>query len=198
MRSADHRDPPELIPYASHVAHGTGRTPIGIVLFAASHLLLGALLLFKMGELAGSAQPTRPSDTFFAVAVFAAATSMLGGGTALLLKGRGAWIFAIVAFTSLGAWETALAMWAVAEAVAATHANDPDSVAAAFALVVLCAPLFALCIIVLGYLASAKARKTFALPPGQTPTLVRWLPRVAVVLFIAAVAFGWRFMPWVV
>ena len=63
---------------------------------------------------------------------------------------------------------------------------------------VLSAPLFALCMIVLGYLASAKARKTFALPPGETPTLVRWLPCIAVLMFVAAVVFGWRFVPWVV
>ena len=192
------QEKPELIPYASHIAHGTGRTPIGIVLFAASHVLLGAWLLFKMGEIAGAAQPTGPSDTFFTVAVLAAATSMLGGGTALLLKGRGAWIFGVVAFTSLGAWETALATWAVAEAVAATRTNNRDAVGAAIALVTLCAPLFALCVIVLGYLASAKARKTFALPAGETPTPIRWLPRVAVLIFIAAVVFGWRFVLWVV
>src|SRR5437870_1049842 len=41
------QSPPDkpFMPYASHVAHGTGRTPIGIVLFACSHLLLGGVLL---------------------------------------------------------------------------------------------------------------------------------------------------------
>ena len=41
--------------------------------------------------------------------------------------------------------------------------------------------------VVLSYLGSDKARRTFGLPPGETSVAVRWLPRVVLVLFVVGV-----------
>jgi uncharacterized membrane protein len=50
--------------------------------------------------------------------------------------------------------------------------------------------LLALCLIVLKYLGSAKARDTFALPPGETPAVVRAMPAFLLTIFVAAMLFA--------
>jgi len=185
MRPAD-RDPPELIPYASHVAHGTGRTPIGIILFAASHLLLGGFLAFAAYRFGG-----RAGVWFFEVTVFLAAFAMMLGGASLLMKGQWAWLTSLVSFSWLAVCEAAVAAQAtVAILLSMRDASFVRLTQPGIILLCLSAAVFAPCFIMLSYLGSAKARNTFALPPGQTPSLVRLLPRVAVTLLITGIVIG--------
>src|SRR5437773_8560695 len=98
-----------LIPYASHLAHGTGRTPIGIILFAASHLLLGAVLLLiawiMSQQLARAPARVTGLEWLAAALIALAGVPMLAGGVALLLKGRLARAIALVSFVVLAAFE---------------------------------------------------------------------------------------------
>ena len=176
--------PPDLIPYASHVAHGTGRTPIGIILFAAGHLMMGGVLAFAMFHIVRRYAVVAPYQMYFRIMLAGTSAALIAGGAMLLLKGRAAWILAIVSFVVLAMFESALA---AGMAWWATRFNDVSNGAglgsAVFA-------LFALCLVVLGYLGSAKARNTFALPPGETPRIVRWLPKLMMIVFVAAVVAG--------
>ena len=99
----------QLIPYASHVAHGTGRTPIGIILFAASHLLLRGVLVLSVGRFLPRTLLASGWMQLFAVAVVVATLSMLSGGVMLLMKGRGAWVLSVTSFLWLAACEAIVA-----------------------------------------------------------------------------------------
>jgi hypothetical protein len=188
MRSAD-RDAPELIPYASHVAHGTGRTPIGIILFAASHLLLGGVIVFALVRLLRivprGAWSRNPEDLIWPILAAVLATSMIAGGIALLLKGRSMWITAVASF---GCLATAEAFAAVVGLLMFVRGGR-DAQTWAKVQSVVTTLLLAMSCVVLGYLASANARRTFGLPPGETSAAVRWLPRMILVAFMVAAVF---------
>jgi hypothetical protein len=189
MRPAD-RDPPELIPYASHVAHGTGRTPIGIILFAASHLLLGGVIVAAAAMLLRvipqSEWTRKPENLIWPALAAALAVSMLTGGVTLLLKGRTAWATCVVSFTSLAIAEAFAGVLGTIMLVrGAKESSQWGMMQAGIATL-----LLAMSSVVLGYLGSEKARRTFGLPPGETSRAVRWLPRVVLVLFIVGVVLA--------
>jgi hypothetical protein len=193
MRSAEHRDPPELIPYASHIAQGTGRTPIGIILFASSHLLLGGVIVLAIGRFMSQMSLTSGWMKLFAVAMVVMSFSMLGGATMLLMKGRGAWMLAITAFTWLAVSEIIMAALGLGWWM--SHRSSPHEQPFGFfyyggGMAIMASALLALCLIVLKYLGSAKARDTFALPRGETPALVRALPLFLLTMFVAAMIFA--------
>jgi hypothetical protein len=190
MRSADHRDPPDLIPYASHVAHGTGRTPIGIILFAASHLLLGGVIVLAFGRYMSQLVVVSAWMKLFAVATVVMAFSMLGGGTMLLMKGRGAWMLAITAFMWLAVSEIVMAALGLGWWLSQLRRSGVGFFYHAAGMAVMSSALLALCLIVLKYLGSAKARDTFALPRGDTPVVVRAMPAFLLTIFVAAMLFA--------
>jgi hypothetical protein len=180
---------PDLIPYASHVSHGTGRTPIGIIMIAASHLMLGAaicavtVMVIRAAPLQAR---TDPKNVLWFAAAGALAVSMLVGGMLLLLKGSAAWGASIVSFTcvalaesvagGLGAWlavsgKAQSSWWGIAQTVIAMF-------------------LTAMTFVVLSYLGGANARRTFGLQPGETVRVVRWLPKLVVAAFVLAVVAG--------
>ena len=187
----ERHDQPELIPYASHAAHGTGRTPIGIILFASGHLLMGASTLFAIARFVARVSLESAWMQLFAIAVVVAALSMIGGGAMLLMKRRGAWILSLTSFTWLAMCEAVVA--ALGTGWFVRPLRSPRAAALDFnglVLTVIAAALFGLCLIVLGYLGSAKARSTFALPAGETPVGVRRLPLLAITFFLIAILFG--------
>ena len=181
---------PELIPYAT-VAHGTGRTPVGIILFAAAHLLMGGFCLLVVGRWAAGHSIDNSWMKFFAICVVVGALCMIGGGATLLMKGQGAWIASLSAFAWLAVCEAAVAAmgvgWWLLPRGRGLSAGYVGAMLAAVA-----TALFALCVIVLGYLGSSRARDTFALPPGETPATVRILPRAAMAVFLIAVMLACR------
>jgi hypothetical protein len=180
-------DQPDLIPYASHVAHGTGRTPIGIILFAAWHLLMGGVLAFVLVNIVRRYTVVLPHQMISRLLLAGTAAMMIAGGTVLLLKGRLAWFCSHACFYVLAllhAGNAAHLMWWSARYQANALGNGLGLLSVAFA-------LFVLCVIVLGYLAAPKSRDTFALPPGESPTILRWLPKMMIVVFLAAVAAGY-------
>jgi hypothetical protein len=69
---------------------------------------------------------------------------------------------------------------------------EADSTGAMFGIVLasVATALMALCFILLGYLSAEKARKTFALPPGETTPIVPMLPKVALALWVLALLIG--------
>ena len=182
--SLDQKPQPELIPYASHVAHGTGRTPIGIMLFACSHLLLGAVLAYLMLAVISRYAVVARYQVFFRIMMTGASAMMILGGVALLLKGRTAWICSVLSFAALALFEAGLA--GATAHWSATNRYPSTGVG----MVLITTSMFALCMIVLGYLGSSKARDLFALPPGETPVVIRQLPRIAIAVFLLAVILG--------
>src|SRR2546421_11947714 len=89
-----------IIAYASPAASKSGRTPVGIVLFAASHLLLGAVLavigarfisLLIMNGYGNIRPGLQPHEVLFFGLIPLLAVTMLGAALALLLKGLRAW-----------------------------------------------------------------------------------------------------------
>jgi len=190
MRSSDQRGPPELIPYASHVAQGTGRTPIGIILFASSHLLLGGVIVLAIARFVSQMSLASGWMKLFAVAMVVMSFSMLGGGTMLLMKGRGAWMLAITAFTWLAVSEIIMAALGLGWWLTQLHPRQRGLFYHAAGMATMSSALLALCLIVLKYLGSAKARDTFALPRGETPALVRAMPLFLLTMFIAAMIFA--------
>jgi hypothetical protein len=190
-----------LIAYASHVAHGTGRTPIGIVLFACSHLLLGAVLLliawvmFQQLARMYAVAPARvtPIEWLAAGLVAVAAVPMLVGGVTLLLKGRLAWIIAVVSFFVLAVFESIAIAYSVAMTVRYAMQNNTDIVWAGL-FVVFAVLLGLLCAVVVGYLSGAKARATFGLPPGESPRALKWLRRTVLILYALGALIGPMFI----
>jgi len=180
-----------LIAYASHAAHGTGRTPIGIIMFASSHLLLGGVLAFaaiviaqRMRQYAQAA-----GEAYVPLLILLAAAPMLAGGLALLLKGLRAWTIAIVSFSILAFFEALTITYASGMTVRYLREGNNDAVwAVSFLVLSLCLGL--LCATVAGYLAGSKARATFALPPGETPRLLRVVPRVVLLGLVVGLCAG--------
>ena len=186
----DEADRP-LISYASPVAQGAGRTPIGIIMFAASHLLLGGVLVLAAVIIAERMPTARlaPGEAMVPYLIALAAMPMIAGGLALLLKGRAAWTAAVVSFAALAVFEAVTICYATAMTIRYLRQGNHDAVwAVSFLVLALCLGL--LCATVVGYLAGSKARATFALPPGETSAGVRMLPRVILVLYAAAAATG--------
>src|SRR5437867_3373496 len=86
--SPDSSASPPLMPYASHAATGSGKTPIGILLFAASHLLLGAalglLVILMWRAIPRKSELTElPAAMLFLGLIAATATFMLAGSVML-------------------------------------------------------------------------------------------------------------------
>ena len=182
-------DQPDLIPYASHVAHGTGRTPIGIIMIAASHLMLGAAICAITVMVMRAAPPqarTDPKTILWFAAAGALAVSMLAGGMLLLLKGPYAWGASVVSFTCVALAESVaggLGSWlAVSGKAQSNWFGIAQTVIAIF--------LVAMTFVVLSYLGGANARRTFGMQPGETARLVRWLPKLVVAIFVVAVVTG--------
>lgn len=182
-----------LMPYASHVAHGTGRTPIGIILFAGSHLLLGGLLAWC---LAGAWREIRslstlhPSDWLSLLLVMVLATSMLVAGCAILLKGRMAWRITLAACSLLSLGEAVAAAFGAGMMVRFDATGDRAGIILGLVLVAIMSALLALCVIVLRYLSLEKGRLTFALAPGETSAIARWLPAAAVGAYVFMIIAG--------
>jgi hypothetical protein len=182
-----------LIGYASHVAHGTGRTPIGIILFAASHLLLGAVLLLIawiiFQQLARAPARVTALDWLAAALIALAGVPMLVGGVALLLKGSVAWTVALASFVLLAIFEAIAIAYAVAMTVRYAWQNNPDIIWAGL-FVVFAMLLGLLCAVVVGYLTGSKARLTFGLPPGEAPRILKSLRTIVLVLYALGALIG--------
>ena len=178
---------PALIPYGSHVEHGTGRTPIGIILFAGAHLLLGAVIVVAAARwfrvVPTSEWTRKPENLVWPTLAAALAASMLAGGVTLLLKGRAAWLTAVASFACLATFEAFAAVLGMLMFVR----GGKDAQTWAIIQGVVATLLLAMSCVVLRYLTSAKARRTFGLPPGETFALLRSLPLAILVGFIVGV-----------
>jgi hypothetical protein len=188
---SDSPDPPApvapLMSYASHVAAGTGRTPIGIILFAASHLLLGGVLMLAALLMSHRARDAQDWAGVAAVAVLG--VPMLPGGVALLLKGRVAWTAAVMSFFVLTVMEAATLAYAVGMTCRyAIQGNHDVQLAAVFASLAFCVAVMGA--VVVGYLGGEKARATFGLPPGEAPVAVRYLRPIVLTLYALALITG--------
>ena len=177
-----------LMQYASHVSAGTGRTPIGIVLFACSHLLLGALIEIWIVAVINQVNRVTSLGWFLFILGGIGAAAMIVGALALLLKGPAAWTTALASFISLALAEAVGLCFATRTLVHsfATRENRKVLLFVATAVLVLTFQ-FWLCSVVLRYLSREKARATFALPPGEFPPIVRWLPRAIVTIAVVAI-----------
>jgi hypothetical protein len=176
-----------LMQYASHVSAGTGRTPIGIVLIACSHLLLGALVEIWIVAVIRQLNRISPLGWTLFILAGVGAAAMIVGALALLLKGRTAWTTALASFIVLATAEGVGLCFATRTLVhsLATRENRRFLLFIATAELLLTFQ-FWLCSVVLRYLSRAKARATFALPSGEFPPIVRWMPRVIVMLTVLA------------
>jgi hypothetical protein len=183
-----------LMPYASEIARGSGRTPIGIIMFAASHLLLGAccaVWLSMVWRMAPMAQ-FRPCEWLLIGWVIVITIGSLTGGCALLLKGRGAWMSSIAAMAVLAVGESAGIAFG-AGMVAHMSGTDRVGTQIGVALSIAMLLLLGLCAVVLRYLSRTKARATFALEAGETTLMVRWLPLLVLVAGVVGAAGGLMF-----
>ncbi len=180
----------EPIPYATPASAGTGRTPIGIIMFAASHILLGGVLLLAALVIFFQLRHRPLSEDWIVIPVLMLlAAPMITGGVGLLLKGQTAWRGAVVSFAVLSALEAGTFAYAVGMTVRYALQGNPDIIwAGLFA--ALAFAVAALCSVVLGYLAGDKSRITFGLPPGETPAAIRNLRRVALWLLALALLTG--------
>lgn len=179
-----------LMAYASHVSAGTGRTPVGIIMFAASHLLLGGVLLLSAYVIYRQVN-RRPvlTDWIVMAVLVSLAAPMISGAVALLLKGHLAWGIAVASFALVGALEAGILAYATGMLVRYFAQGNPDA-EWAMIFVAMTFAIGTLCIVVVGYLGGAKARNTFGLPPGDTPILVRRLRPIVLVLFAVALMIG--------
>lgn len=177
--------------YASHVSAGTGRTPIGIVLFSCSHLLLGALIEIWIVAVINQVNRVTPLGWFLFILGGVGAAAMIVGALALLLKGPAAWMIALASFIVLAIAESVGLCFATRTLVhsIATRENRKFLIFVATAVLVLTFQ-FWLCSVVLRYLSREKSRATFALLPGDFPPMVRWVPRVIVTLTIIALVIS--------
>ena len=186
-------DPKPLMPYASHVAHGTGRTPVGIVMFAASHLLLGGTLLLTAWVMCRQAMRfsarVMPVDWLVIGLVALAALPMLVGSITLLLKGPIAWGVAVASFFLLAVFEALAIAYSAGMTVRYARQGNADvqwaTLFLGFALL-----LAFLSRVIVGYLGGSKARATFGLPPGDPPALVKYLPGAAMALYALGAIVG--------
>ena len=179
-----------LMSYASHVEMGTGRTPVGIIMFAASHLLLGGVLMLSAFAIFQHVRRGPVNEDWIVLPVlFLLAAPMVTGGLALLLKGAIAWFAAVVSFALLAALEAGTFAYAVGMTVRYAARGNPD-VQWALVFAAMTFAIGTLCIVVVGYLAGQKARNTFGLPPGESPAFVRRLRALALVLFAVALGIG--------
>ena len=192
MPSVDNPDKP-LMPYASHVAAGTGRTPVGIIMFAASHLLLGGVLLLMSGimftQLMNYRGRTTPLDWLAAALVAVPSLPMLVGGIMLLLKGGLAWTAAVISFAALAVCEAIAIAYSASMTVRYVRQgnNDVQWAGIFFGMSMM---LAFLCRVIVGYLGAPKARATFGLPPGDPPAVVTMLPRMVMALYALALIAG--------
>jgi len=190
MRPGEHGDPPELIPYASHVAHGTGRTPIGIILFSASHLLLGGVIALAIVRFLLRVPLADRNALTWVAAIGGFSVAMMVGSGMLLMKGRVAWMVSIAAFAIVAMYEIALAAlgvtWWYQTLPAAPFTSTPGLYFAALT-AVMASILFSLSVVLLHYLGGAKARATFGLTPGEAPIAVQLLPAALTLIFCASV-----------
>src|SRR5438034_11315030 len=120
-----------LMAYASHAAHGTARTPIGIVMFACSHLLLGGVLILTdwimFQRLAMAPRGSRDPLEWLVVALIGVSSlPMLAGGMALLLKGNLAWIAGVASFMLLAVFEAAAIAYALGMTVRYMRQGNGD------------------------------------------------------------------------
>src|SRR5688500_1306177 len=101
----------KTLAYASDVGRGAGRTPIGIILFACSHLLLGGVMLLGGVPLVANAwgRSAATVDLLLAVLMICTAVPMTVGGAALVVKGQLAWWVSLISFAVLAAVEGAFA-----------------------------------------------------------------------------------------
>jgi hypothetical protein len=182
-----------LMPYASHVAAGTGRTPIGIIMFAASHLLLGGTLFLTAGLMFRSLVVWRAragwEDWLVAGLVALAAVPMVVGAVMLLLKGTIAWTAAVASFTVLAIFEAIAIAYSISMTVRYVRQgnNDVQWAGIFFGMSMM---LAFLCRVVVGYLGGEKARATFGLPSGDPPGVVKMLPRMVMALYTLALIAG--------
>jgi len=179
-----------LVAYASDVALGSGRTPVGIILFAAGHLLLGAALALWLAIILPRLLRIRgPQPAFFILAAFGAiiALSALTGGCALLVKGRFAWIASVISFTLLGIGEAIGCAFGAGMLVRFTGIDRTGMGLGLFVAGVMTS-LMVLSLIVLSYLRGPRARTTFALPPGEVPPPARWMPALVITAYVASAA----------
>lgn len=191
MSGPDLSDKP-LMQYASDVAEGAGRTPVGIVMFAGSHLLLGGFLLWFGWPFAQHAWLGRKLDgeALFATIVLATAIPMLIGGGTLLCKGRSRWLASVAAHTLLALNESLLAAYGFALARWRFKHHDDKGILVGLIAGCVGVLLLLLCLVVLGYLASPKARKTFGLPPGESTAMFRHLPLFMLLVGLFIIALG--------
>ena len=181
-------DQSEPIRYASPDVRGSGRTPMQITLFAASHLVFGALILAATARALVSAgrSPRAPTVSTSLVVAAVAGAAMVFAGVSLLLKGRAAFACAICTFFCLGLAECAAAGW---HAFAVAHALvNSRGVGSAAWWMLAATSLAVMSSVVLRYLGTAKARQTFALHQSLEATTIEWLPTV--VAFYVAVLIG--------
>jgi len=181
------------MPYASHVAAGTGRTPIGIIMFAASHLLLGGTLFLTAGIMLRNLMVWRARagwvDWLVAALVALEATPLVFGAVMLLLKGTLAWAAAVASFSVLAVFEAIAIAYSISMTVRYVRQGNSD-VQWAGIFFGMSMMLAFLCRVVVGYLGAPKARATFGLPPGDPPALVKMLPRMVMALYMLALIAG--------
>jgi hypothetical protein len=188
----EHRPNKPLVPYASDVALGSGRTPVGIILFAAGHLLLGAALALWAAIVVPRLIRFRgPEPAFFILGAFAAiiAVSALLGGCALLIKGRFAWGLSVISFTLLGIGE-AIGCAFGAGMLVRFFGIDRTGMGLGLFVAGVMTSLMVLSITVLSYLRGQRARITFALPPGESPLIARWMPSLVITAYILCAALA--------
>jgi hypothetical protein len=125
----------------------------------------------------------KPENLIWPLLAAVLAASMLAGGVTLLLKGRTAWLTAVASFACLATFEAFAAVLGLLMLVR----GGTDAQTWAITQGVVATLLLAMSCVVLGYLGSAKARRTFGLPPGDTFAAVRSLPVAILVGFIVAV-----------
>jgi len=132
----------------------------------------------------------RPADWLFLVLAAGVSACALVGGGAVLLKGRAAWALSVAAFGMLCLAEAIGAAYGAGMIVHCQLAGDVTGAGLGAVLLGVMTALMSLGVIVLRYLASSKARVTFALPPGEAPVIARWAPAAVIVAYALAVAVG--------
>lgn len=180
-------DSTNSLQYSTDAARGAGRTPIGIILSAVCHLLLGSLLVLLGYGLVHEAWLARQFDAEMVagIVILIAAVPMLGAGITLLLKGKRAWITCVIFHVMLAIGESILAAWGFGSAAWRPQDNESSLIVGVVALLLLW-----MCLVVLSYLGKAKARACFALTPGEAPVLVRRLPLTLAGAAVLIVVWG--------
>jgi hypothetical protein len=180
----------DILPYATDASTRAGHTPVGIVMFAASHLLFGGALLLVALVLTRKMPPGVPMlERSVPLLIGLGALPMLSGGVSLLLKGPTVWAIALISFTLVIAAECLVAAHASAMTVRYMQQGNPD-VQWAVTYLLFAFILALLGHVVLRYLTRDKARRMFFLPPGEVGPLVRAIPRIMLFLLAIAIIAG--------